>query len=122
MACSTGVKATICCSVLAAIIVTILSVVIVAGHQAPIAIKGANAHVQQITEVRNSLIEMDSRINFSGVGLGCVLLLIIVLMSARAGHHCIVKKPGKVQKRVVKAQTEARIIKIEGLLTAKGYM
>ena len=123
MACSAGVKAAICCALIGAIIVIISVIsVMVARHQAPIEIKGAYAHIQQITEVRNSLIELDNRTNFSGIGLGCVLVLIILLMSARASHHCIVKKPSKARKREVSAQREARLIKIEGLLKAKGYM
>ena len=123
MACSAKVKTAICCALIGAfiVIISVLSVV-VARHQAPIEIKGANAHVQQITEVRNSLIQLDNRINISGVGLGCVLVLIILLMSARASHHCIVKKPSKARKREISAQRKDRLLKIEGLLKAKGYM
>ena len=122
MACSTGIKAAVCCSILGAILVIILSIVIVVGHQAPIAVNGANAHIQEITEVRSSLIAMDNRVHFSGIGISSILVLIIVILSARAGHHCIIKKPGKMRKRIIKAQTETRLINLEELMKARGYM
>ena len=102
-------------------IITVLSIV-VARHQDPITINGANAHVKQISDVRNSLIQLDNRVNISGVSLGCIVILIMLLLSARAGHHVLVKRPSKALKRVVHAQREDRLIKIEGLLKAKGYM
>ena len=123
MACSAKAKAALCCTLIGVciVIITVLSIV-VARHQDPITINGANAHVKQISDVRNSLIQLDNRVNISGVSLGCIVILIILLLSARAGHHVLVKRPSKALKRVVHAQREDRLIKIEGLLKAKGYM
>ena len=123
MACSAKAKAALCCAVIGVfiVVITVLSIV-VARHQDPITITGANAHVKQISDVRNSLIQLDNRVNISGLSLGCIVILIMLLLSARAGHHVLVKRPSKALKRVVNAQREDRIIKIEGLLKAKGYM
>ena len=71
MACSTGVKAALCCSILGATLVIILSVVIVIGQQTPISVHGSNAHIQEIRQIQSSLIAMDNRVNFSGIGLEC---------------------------------------------------
>ena len=123
MACSAKAKTAICCSLIGVcvVIISVLSIV-VARHQYPIEINGANTHVKQISDVRNSLIQLDNRVNISGVSLGCIVLLIILLLSARAGHHVIVKRPSKARKREINAQREDRLVKIEGLLKAKGYM
>ena len=48
MACSTGIKAAVCCSLLGPILVVILSIVIVVGQQTPISVHGSNAHIQEI--------------------------------------------------------------------------
>ena len=123
MACSVKTKGAICCSVigLCIIAISVLSVV-VATHQAPIEINGKNAHVKQISEVRNSLIQLDNRVNISGISLGCIVLLIVLLIMARAGHHVSVKRPGKARKRVMNAEKENRLVRIESLLKARGYM
>ena len=123
MACSVKAKGAICCSVigLCIIAISVLSI-IVAKHQAPIEINGANAHVKQISDVRNSLIQLDNRVNISGLSLGCIVILIILLIMARAGHHVIVKRPSKARKREMNAEKEDRLARIEALLKARGYM
>ena len=93
-----------------------------AKHQPPIQINGSNAHVRQISEVRNSLIELDNRVNVSGVSLGVIVLLIVLLILARVTHHVGVKRPGKARKKVMNACKEERLLKVENILKAKGYM
>ena len=65
---------------------------------------------------------MDNRVNFSGIGIGSVLVLIILVLSARAGHHFAVKKPGKARKRIIKAQIETRLVNLEELMKARGFL
>ena len=123
MGCGWKTKGSICCAVisLCIIAISVLSVV-VATHQAPIQINGKNAHVKQISEVRNSLIQLDNRVNISGVSLGCIVLLIVLLILARVCHHVSVKRPGKARKRLVNADKEERLVRVETLLKARGYM
>ena len=123
MGCSLKTKGSICCTVitLCLIIISVLSV-IVAKHQAPIQINGKNAHVRQISEVRNSLIQLDNRVNISGVSLGVIVLLIVLLILARVCHHMGVKRPGKARKKLMNESKEERLVNIENLLKAKGYM
>ena len=122
MACSTGVKAALCCSIVGVTLVIILSVLMVIGQQTPISVHGSNAHLQEIRQVQSSLIAMDNRVNFSGIGLGSVLLLIILVIIARAGHHMAIKRPGKAVKRAIKAQVEARLVSLEDIMKARGFL
>ena len=123
MGCGLKTKGAICCAIigLCIIAISVLSVV-VATHQAPIEINGKNAHVKQISEVRNSLIQLDNRVNISGVSLGCIVLRIVLLIMARVCHHVSVKWPNKARKRVVNAEKEDRLLRVEALLKARGYM
>ena len=123
MACSWKTKGSICCTAitLRLIIISVLSV-IVAKHQAPIQVNGSNAYVRQISEVRNSLIQLDNRVNVSGVSLGVIVLLIVLLILARVTHHVGVKRPGKARKKVLNECKEERLLKVENILKAKGYM
>ena len=123
MACGSQTKGSIICAAitLCLIIISVLSV-IVAKHQSPIQITGDGAHVKQISEVRNSLISLDNRVNVSGISLGVIVLLVIIIIFARVTHHIGVKRPGKARKRVLNDYKEARLVKVENVLKAKGYM
>ena len=55
----------------------IIIVVTILGRAAPISVTGSVAHIKEVNEVNNSLLEVNNRINFSGIGIVSVLLLII---------------------------------------------
>ena len=78
--------------------------------------------MKQITEVRNSLIALDNRVNVSGISLGVIVVLIILLILARVTHHVGVKRPGKARKKILNEYKEERLLKVENILKAKGYM
>ena len=77
--------------------------------------------MKEVNQVKTSLMEINNRVNFSGLGLGSVLLLVILVIISRALHHFRVKRPGKVLKRARKIEFEARIHKLEEILKARGY-
>ena len=51
-----------------------------------------------------------------------MLILIVLVILARATHHMVIKKPGKIVKRAAKAEFEARFVKMEDIMRAKGYL
>ena len=122
MACSAGLKVALCCSIIGVTLIIILSVLMVVGQSSPISVEGSDAHIQEIRQVQNSLIAIDNRVNFSGIGLGSVLVLIVLVIIARFSHHMAIKRPGKVVKRAAKAQLEARLVSLEDIMKAKGYL
>ena len=79
-----------------------LCVVLIFGKSSPISVTGNEAHVQEVNQVKTSVMEINNRVNFSGLGLGAVLLLVILVIMARALHHMVVKRPGKALKRAKK--------------------
>ena len=123
MACGTQAKGSIICAAitLCLIIISVLSV-IVSKHQPPIQVTGDGAHVKQISEVRNSLISLDNRVNVSGISLGVIVVMIVIIILARVTHHIGVKRPSKERKRVLNECKEARLVKVEDILKARGYM
>ena len=121
MAWSQGLKA-LCCAIVAVTLMIVLSIVMVIGKSSPISVQGSDAHIQEVNQVKSSLLEINNRVNLSGVGLGAVLLLVVLIILARAVHHMIVKRPGKVVKRATKAEFESKVEKMEEVLKAKGYL
>ena len=119
MACSAGLKVALCCSIIGVTLIIILSVLMVVGQSSPISVEGSDAHIQEIRQVQNSLIAIDNRVNFSGIGLEVLIVLVII---ARFSHHMAIKRPGKVVKRAAKAQLEARLVSLEDIMKAKGYL
>ena len=77
--------------------------------------------MKEVNQVKNSLMEINNRVNFSGLGLGSVLSLVILVIISRAIHHFMVKRPGKVLKCVRRNEFEARIDKLEAILKAMEY-
>ena len=67
------------------------------------------------------MFEVNNRIIISGVGIGSVLLLIILLIMGIITHHVFVKKPNRVIKRENRSQIEGRIIGLEGIMRERGY-
>ena len=53
-------------------------VILVLGKAAPIIVTGNTAHIKEVNEVKNSLLEVNNRINFSGIVIGSVLLLVML--------------------------------------------
>ena len=121
MAWSKGLKA-LCCAIVAVTLIIVLSVVMVIGKGSSVSVQGSDAHIQEISQVKSLLLEINNRVSFSGVGLGAVLLLVVLIILARAAHHRMVKRPGKVIKRATKADFESRVVKMEEVLKAKGYL
>ena len=103
-------------------LIIVICVVAVMGRAAPISVTGSDAHIQEINKVKNSLFEVNNRINISGLGIGSALLLIILVIMGRASHHVFVKKPNRVTKREKRNQTEERITRLEGVLKERGYL
>ena len=122
MACSTGLKVGLCCSIIGVTLIIMLSVLMVVGKSSPISVQGSDAHIQEIRQVQSSLIAIDNRVNFSGIGLGSVLILIVLVIVARASHHMAIKRPGKIVKRAARAEFEAKFVKVEDSMRAKGYL
>ena len=56
------------------------------------------------------------RINISGIGIGSVLLVVVLVIMGRASHHIFVNKPNRIIKRERSSQTEERIKSLEGIL------
>ena len=98
-----------------------LCVVLIFGKSSPISVTGNEAHVQEVNQVKTSVMEINNRVNFSGLGLGAVLLLVILVIMARALHHMVVIRPGKAVKRAKKIDFEARMDKLEETLKARGH-
>ena len=98
MALSKGVRF-LCCAIVAVTLVVIVCVVLIFGKSSPLSVTGNEAHVQEVNQVKTSLMEINNRVNFSCLGLGAVLLLIILIIMARALHHMVVKQPEKVVKQ-----------------------
>ena len=112
----------ICDAIGMIMLLIVVCVILVLGNAAPISVTGDAAHIKEVNQVKNSLMEVNNRINFSGVGLGSVLLLVILVILARATHHFVVKKPGKIVKRERRNQFEARMECVEGALKERGYL
>ena len=72
--------------------------------------------------VSNSLFEVNNRINISGIGIGSVLLVVVLVIMGRASHHIFVKKTNMIIKRERSSQTEERITLLGGLLKERGYL
>ena len=89
----------ICAATGLVVLVIVICVFAVMGSAAPISVTGSDAHIQEINEVKNSLFEVNNRINISGIGIGSVLLLIVLVIMGRASHHVFVKKPNRITKR-----------------------
>ena len=117
MAWSNKMKA-IGCSIVAVTIIIILSVVMVIGKTSSVSVQGPGAHVQEISEVKSALVEINNRVNFSG----SVLILVVLIIVARATHHMAIKKTSKVLKRASKAEFELRVVKMKEILKSKGYL
>ena len=103
-------------------IVAVMCVVLIFGKSSPISVTCNPAHVQEVNQVKTSLIEINNRVNFSGLCLGAVLLLVILIIMARALHYMVVKRPGKVLKRAKKIEFEERMDKLEEILIARGFL
>ena len=72
--------------------------------------------------MKNSLFEVNNRINNSGIGIGSVLLVVVLVMMGRATHHIFVKKPNRILKLKKSSQTEERIKRLEDILKERGYL
>ena len=121
MALSKGLRF-LCCAIVAVTLLAILCVVLIFGKSSPISVTGDEAHVQEVNQVKTPLIEINNRVNFSSLGLGAVLLLVFFIIMARALHHMVVKRHGKVVKREKKIDFENRVEKLEEFLKARGYL
>ena len=72
----------ICAATGLVVLVIVICVFTVVGSLAPISVTGSEAHIQEINEVKNSLFEVNNRINISGIGL----LLIVLVIMGRANY------------------------------------
>ena len=97
-------------------LIIVICVSTVMGSAAPISVTGSDAHIKEINKVKNSLFEVDNRINISGIGIGSVLLLIVLVIMGRSSHHVFVKKPNRITNREKRNQTEERITHLERIL------
>ena len=62
MAWSTGLKA-LCCAIVAVTLIIVLSVVMVIGKGSSVSVQGSDAHIQEISQVKLSLLEINNRVN-----------------------------------------------------------
>ena len=62
------------------------------------------------------MFEINNRINAAGGGIESVLIVVVLILMARAIHHVFVKKPRRIVKRETNKQTNERIIRIENAL------
>ena len=97
-------------------IIIVICVIMVMGKAAPFSVRGSAAHIKEVNEVKNLLLEVNIKINFSGIGIGSVLLLIILVIMERVTHHVVVKNPNKVAKREKRSQIKGLIEHLEGIM------
>ena len=102
------------------VMTSVICVFAVVGSPAPISVTGSQAPIKEISEVKKSLFEVNNRINISGIGIGSVLLVVVLVMMGSAPHHIFVKKPNRILKRERSNQTEERIKGLEDILKERG--
>ena len=74
------------------VMISVICIYAVVGSPVPISVTGSQAYIKEISEVKNSLFEVNNRINISGIGIGSVLLVVFLVMMGIATHHIFVKK------------------------------
>ena len=102
----------VCFSVFVALMVAGICVTTTMGWGVgPITVTGpGNTHIQEIKNVRNSIFDINSRINAANGDLGSILALVVLILMARAAHHIFIKRPIGLIKRENRRQTDDRIV------------
>ena len=104
------------------LLVSVVCVFAVVGSPPPINVTGGEAHIKEMSEVKNSLFEMNNIVNFVGTGIGSVLLMVVLIIIRRATHHVFVKRPNRILKHDRNSQTDERIVRLENILKERGYL
>ena len=104
------------------VMISVICVFAVVGSPAPISVTGSQAPIKEISEVKKSLFEVNNRINISGIGIGSVLLVVVLVMMGRATHHIFVKKPNRILK-CERSKSDGRANQaLEDILKERGYL
>ena len=120
----------LCVSMGLAVLVAIVCVFAVMGSPSLISVTGGEAQIREMKSVKNSLFAMNNRVNFAGGGIGSVLIVIMIIIMARAAHHTFVKRPRRIVKRERNSQTiECKVVntlptadvRLENVLQSRGY-
>ena len=112
----------LCVSTGLVVLISVVCAFAVVGSPSPINVTGGEAHIKEMSEVKNSLFEMNDSVNFAGTGIGSVLLMIVLIIMDRATHYVFMKRPNRILKRDRNSQRDERIVRLEIILKERGYL